>query len=146
MEDGAAASLGERKDSWKKPPDKAAGSVGGKRKRTSSTGGTALAQCRVGGSTLPASFKARIEDRSISAAVCEMRASVPAEKLSVGPPSPNAVADATTATVSPPTAATAFLAVAALAAASTSSHSSGEDGSRRGWRIAATIECRALQS
>ena len=64
VEEGAAASLRERKDFWRQPSAKAAGSVGGKRKGAAGAGGqrTAPAQGRVGGGGLPASFKARMQD------------------------------------------------------------------------------------
>ena len=73
VEEGAAASLRVRKDVWRQPSDKAADSVGGKRKGAPGAGGQGMTptQSRVGGGGLPASFKAHMQDRSTPPGVCD---------------------------------------------------------------------------
>ena len=66
VEEGAAASLRERKDFGGSPPTRQQARSGGKRKGARSAGSqrTAPAQGRTGGGRLPASFKACIQDHS----------------------------------------------------------------------------------
>ena len=69
VDEGAGTSLVERKEFWRSPPDKAAGSSGGKRKVAPCApcaGGqrTAPAQDRVGRGGGPATFKARMQEWS----------------------------------------------------------------------------------
>ena len=73
LEEAVAASRGGHKDVYRQPPDKAAGSVGGEGKGAPCAGGQrmALTQGRVGRGGLPATFKARMQDRATPPGVCD---------------------------------------------------------------------------